>query len=242
MIPLRDDIPVRRFTVVTFLLIGVNSAIFLWEVALGTSADAIIWRFGFVPARLIENWAAPGEWLTLFTSMYLHGSWAHLISNMLYLWIFGNNVEDNMGRARFFVFYTLCGVLAALAETAAPPSAALPGIGASGAIAGVLGAYLLLYPRARVEVLLPLLFWWTTITLPAALVLGGWFLLQFFNGLMSLNLSAQLGGVAWWAHIGGFVAGLLFLPLFRQKRPPYHSRFSGAERDAFYRDQFFSAD
>jgi membrane associated rhomboid family serine protease len=173
-----------------------------------------------VPARIVAEWTNPLVLLTLFTSAYLHAGWSHLIGNMLYLWIFGNNVEDNMGPGRFFAFYTLCGVIATLAQIAAAPQSTLPGIGASGAVAGVLGAYLLLYPQARIEVLVPLFILFTTFTVPAVFVLVGWFLIQFFNGLASLNVIAQTGGVAWWAHIGGFVAGMILLPLFREKRPP----------------------
>jgi membrane associated rhomboid family serine protease len=143
-----------------------------------------------------------------------------LIGNMIYLAIFGDNVEDRMGRGRFFIFYTLCGVLSGLAQVLAMPTSRVPAIGASGAIAGVLGAYLLMFPRARVRTLVPLIFIYTTFHLPAVVVLGGWFLVQFLNGLASLNVSVQTGGVAWWAHIGGFVVGMILMPLFRQKQPP----------------------
>lgn len=221
MIPLRDNIPTRRFPIVTVLLIVVNSLIFLLESAIGNAAaEDLIYQFGFVPARITSQWTNPAVLLTLFTSMYLHGGWFHLISNMLYLWIFGNNIEDNMGRLRFFVFYTLCGVLAATAQIAVAPNSEMPGVGASGAIAGVLGAYLLLYPQARIRTLVLLPFWFVTVNLPAMIVLGGWFLTQFFNGLASLNVQMQVGGVAWWAHIGGFVAGVVLAPLFRREEPP----------------------
>jgi len=139
---------------------------------------------------------------------------------MIYLGIFGDNVEDRMGHVRFFIFYTLCGVLSGLAQVMAMPTSRIPAIGASGAIAGVLGAYLLLFPRARVRTLIPLIFIYTTIHLPAVIVLGGWFLVQFLNGLASINVNVQTGGVAWWAHIGGFVVGMILMPLFRQKQPP----------------------
>lgn len=220
MIPLRDNIPTRRFPLVTVLLMVSNSLIFLLEAAMGpAAAEELIYQFGFVPARITSQWTNPAVLLTLITAMYLHGGWAHLISNMLYLWIFGNNVEDTMGRLRFFVFYTLCGVLAAMAQIAVAPNSQMPGVGASGAIAGVLGAYLLLYPHARVRTLVPLPFWFVTVNLPAVIVLGSWFLMQFFNGLASLQVQTQVGGVAWWAHIGGFVAGLALMRPFRQEKP-----------------------
>lgn len=235
MIPISDDVRTRHFPIVTILLILVNSAIFFIEVLLGPHADQMIRTFGFTPAQIVTAWYNPLVPLTLITAMYLHGGWAHLIGNMLYLWIFGNNVEDRMGPVRFFLFYTLSGILAGLAETLAAPTSMTPGIGASGAIAGVLGAYLLLYPRARVQVLLPLPFWFMTFSVPAILVLGGWFVMQLFNGLIALDVTAQTGGVAWWAHIGGFVAGMLLLPLFRQKRlsaysyddRSYYDRYDG---------------
>ncbi|NBD35123.1 MAG: rhomboid family intramembrane serine protease [Chloroflexi bacterium] len=221
MIPLRDNIPTRRFPIITVLLIVVNSLIFLLESVIGTAAaEDLIYQFGFVPARITSQWMNPAVLLTLFTSMYLHGGWFHLISNMLYLWIFGNNIEDNMGRLRFLVFYTLCGVLAATAQIAVAPNSEMPGVGASGAIAGVLGAYLLLYPQARIRTLVLLPFWFVTVNLPAMIVLGSWFLTQFFNGLASLNVQMQVGGVAWWAHIGGFVTGLVLVLMFRREEPP----------------------
>jgi len=229
MIPLGDDIPSRRFPAVTVALIVVNTIVFLVEFLFGSAADQMVQTFGAIPAEITSNWLNPVESVTLFTAMYLHGGWAHLLGNMLYLWIFGDNVEDRMGRARFFIFYTLCGLLSGTAQVLAMPDSQVPAIGASGAIAGVLGAYLLLYPRARVRTLVPLIFVYTTIYLPAIVVLGGWFLIQFLNGIASLNVMVQTGGVAWWAHIGGFVAGMVLLPLFRQKRyaPPLYQHYDG---------------
>jgi len=225
MIPISDNIPGERPPVVTIMLIVVNTAIFFLEVMLGPFTDTLIQTFGIVPAQITTQWYNPFVLATLFTAMYLHGGWSHLIGNMLYLWIFGNNVEDRMGSIRFFIFYTLCGILAGLAEVVAAPNSNIPGIGASGAIAGILGAYLLLYPRASVRVLIPLPILYTTIAVPAIIVLGSWFIIQFFNGLASLQVTIQTGGVAWWAHIGGFVAGMLLMPIFRQKRILYtHDR------------------
>ncbi len=220
MIPLGDNIPSRRFPVVTVMLIVVNAFIFLLEVLFEPAANQMAQMFGAVPANITTQWTNPLTLATLVTAMYLHGGWAHLIGNMIYLGIFGDNVEDRMGRGRFFIFYTLCGVLSGLAQVMAMPTSHIPAIGASGAIAGVLGAYLLLFPRARVRTLVPLIFIYTTFYLPAVVVLGGWFLVQFLNGLASINMNVQTGGVAWWAHIGGFVVGMILMPLFRQKQPP----------------------
>ncbi len=220
MIPLGDNIPSRRFPAVTFGLIVVNTIIFLFEVLFEPAANQMVQMFGATPVRIMTGWTNPLTLLTLVTAMYLHGGWAHLISNMIYLWIFGNNVEDRMGHGGVFIFYTLCGILSGLAQVLAMPTSRIPAIGASGAIAGVLGAYLLLFPRARVRTLVPLLFIYTTVHLPAIIVLGGWFLVQFLNGLASINVNVQTGGVAWWAHIGGFVVGMILMPLFRRKEPP----------------------
>ena len=220
MIPLGYNIPSRRFPVVTFTLIVINSVIFLFEALFEPAANQMAQMFGATPVNIMTGWTNPLTLLTLVTAMYLHGGWAHLIGNMIYLWIFGDNVEDRMGRGRFFIFYTLCGVLSGLAQVLAMPTSRVPAIGASGAIAGVLGAYLVLFPRARVRTLVPLIFIYTTVHLPAIIVLGGWFLVQFLNGLASLNVNVQMGGVAWWAHIGGFVVGMILMPLFRRKEPP----------------------
>jgi membrane associated rhomboid family serine protease len=220
MIPLGDNIPSRRFPTVTATLIVINTLIFLVEVLFEPLAHQMIGTFGTIPVRIVTDWTNPLTLLTLVTATYLHGGWAHLIGNMIYLGVFGDNVEDRMGHVGFFIFYTLCGALAGLAQVLAMPTSRIPAIGASGAIAGVLGAYLLLFPRARIRTLVPLIFIYTTFHLPAVVVLGGWFLVQFFNGLASINVAVQTGGVAWWAHIGGFVVGMLLMPLFRQKQPP----------------------
>ncbi len=218
MIPIRDSVPGERFPLVTAGLIVVNAVVFGLEWLMGPQIEALIMTFGVVPARVVTEWQNPQVLVSLFTSMYLHAGWAHLIGNLIYLGVFGNNVEDRMGHGRFFLFYTLSGLAAWAAEIVAAPYSEIPGIGASGAIAGVLGAYLLLFPRARVEVIVPLPLLFTTFSLPALLVLGSWFLIQFFNGLMTLSVVTQTGGVAWWAHIGGFVAGMVLLPIFRRKR------------------------
>lgn len=234
MFPLRDDVPSRRFPLVTVSLIVVNVLVFLMEVLAGPAADSMMTVFGVVPARIITQWQNPLVLLSFVSSMYLHGGWAHLIGNMWYLWIFGDNVEDRMGRGRFFVFYTLCGLVAGVLQVAAAPRSTIPMIGASGAIAGVLGAYLLLYPRARVSTLVPLFYFVRIVWLPAIVVLGSWFLVQLLNGLASLGVVVQTGGVAWWAHIGGFVAGMVLLQIFRRRdiQPPSRWPTSGYDARA----------
>lgn len=221
MIPLRDNVLTRRFPLITVLLILVNTVVFLFEVVIGGDAVAeLINQFGFVPARLTSQWMNPLVLFTLITSMYLHAGWSHLIGNMLYLRVFGSSVENDMGEGRFLVFYTLCGVLAALVDTMLAPRSEIPGVGASGAIAGVLGAYLLLYPEARIKMLAPPL-WFITFKLRAFVVLLIWFLMQYLNGLASLDVRTQVGGgVAWWAHIGGFLAGMILTPLFFWGKSP----------------------
>lgn len=224
MIPLHDDNPTTIKPVVTIGLIVACSLVFLWQQSLfPADAERVIFAFGFVPAAFFggravfpEAGAVPAE-LAVITSMFLHGGWMHLIGNMLYLWIFGNNVEDAMGHVRFPIFYVLCGIAAALAQGFQDPNSAVPMIGASGAIGGVLGGYLLLYPKARVLVLIPLGFFTQLIRIPALAVLGFWFVLQFIQSALSSEVG---GGVAYWAHIGGFVAGMVLILVFRDKRIP----------------------
>lgn len=224
MLPLRDELPTRRVPVVTIALIAVNVLVFLLEIALELQGEehleAFLWTWGTVPWELTHNFG-PSPVLTLFTSMFLHGGFLHIGGNMLYLWIFGNNVEDEMGRWQFVIFYFLCGVLAGLAQVAAGPNEKIPAIGASGAIAGVLGAYLVLFPHARVATLVIFGYFARVARLPAALLLGFWFLLQLLNGFVALSSPFQSGGVAWFAHIGGFLAGLLLVRLFVRRRKRY---------------------
>ena len=224
MIPLHDDNPTVLKPVVTVGMIAACVLVFLWQLSLsGIEAGQAVYAFGMIPAVLFGEAELPPELatipseLSLISSMFLHGGWMHLIGNMLYLWIFGNNVEDAMGHVRFVVFYLLCGIAAALAQAVQDPASTVPMIGASGAIGGVLGAYLLLYPRARVLVLIPLGFFWYTLRLPAMAVLGFWFVLQFVQSAMT---AGQAGGVAYWAHIGGFVAGVVLIVPFRNKAFP----------------------
>lgn len=214
MFPIRDRLPVYRFSVVTVMLITVNVIVFaLQMLLLGAGGERAlqqaVYLFGVVPARVAADPIAPATWLTFVTSMFMHGGFMHIFGNMLYLWIFGNNVEDVMGRFWFLVFYFLCGFAASVAQVVASWGSNIPGIGASGAIAGVLAAYLLFFPTARVDTLIFLGYFARIAAVPAVLVLGLWFVLQLFNGVLSLGMDAAMGGVAWFAHIGGFVAGLI---------------------------------
>jgi membrane associated rhomboid family serine protease len=219
MIPLKDDNPTRTVPFVNYALIAACVLVFLWQVSLGERIQAAIYTYGLIPdvllgdARLPLELAVVPAWATVFTSMFLHGGWMHLVGNLLYLWIFADNVEDRLGHGRFVVFYALCGVAAAMAQALPDPGSQVPMVGASGAISGVLGAYLLMFPRAHVLVLLPLGPLSQLVRLPALLVLGLWFALQ----LLSELLAPPGAGVAFRAHIGGFVAGLLLLPAFRRR-------------------------
>jgi membrane associated rhomboid family serine protease len=209
MIPLRDTIPSRRFPLVNTGLIALNVLVFLFESMLGVEQrELFVLNWGLVPDRFWEVGGLTG-WLPLFTSMFMHGGWWHLISNMLALYIFGDNIEDRLGPFRYILFYLFSGVAASAAHLVAYSSSSLPTVGASGAIAGVLGAYLMLYPQARVLTLVPVFYFLRIVELPALIYLGFWFVSQVFNGLFALSAAAfQSGGVAWWAHIGGFVFGL----------------------------------
>ena len=216
MIPLRDTIRPRKSPVVNWLIILANAAAFFYELRIGPSAlNGFIDSWGLVPARF---WADPQvAWLTIFSSMFLHGGWFHILSNMWVLFIFGDNVEDRMGPGRYLVFYLLSGVAAGLMQAFLLPNSTQPMVGASGAIAGVLGAYLILFPRARIVSLVPIFFIFTLIQVPAIVFLLFWFASQLFSGFLSLG-GASGSGVAWWAHIGGFVFGMLGVFVFA-KRP-----------------------
>jgi rhomboid family protein len=234
MIPLRDANPVRKTPVVTIGLIVACVLAFLIELTVQLNGDAALNRFfdrwALVPAQLTSAFAGSDqnaqarELATVFSSMFLHGGWIHLGGNMLYLWIFGNNVEDRFGRLRFLAFYLLAGIAAATTQVLRDPGSETPIIGASGAIAGVLGAYLVLYPRARVLSLVFLGFFYQLLQVPAVLVLGLWFALQLFSGLMSLGASAADGGVALFAHIGGFLFGAAVGLVVRALSPSGGSR------------------
>jgi membrane associated rhomboid family serine protease len=233
MIPLKDDIPSQTFPAITLGLIGANVAAFLYQLSLELSpepdalraAQEFVFEFGVIPCRLtgacrIPDASAP-PLLTLFTSMFLHGGLFHAGGNMLYLWIFGNNVEDILGHGRFLLFYLLSGIAAAVAQVVMSPASSIPMIGASGAVSGVLGGYLLLFPHARVLVLFTFFIFIRFVYIPAVLVLGFWIVVQFLNGLITFSAAAagvETGGVAWFAHIGGFLAGILLLFVLRRRR------------------------
>ena len=212
MIPLRDVIPSRTTPYVTIGLIAVNALVYLYEMTLGdTSLEEFILYFGLVPAAF--------SWVAVLTSMFLHGGLLHVGGNMLFLWIFGDNVEDRMGHGRFVVFYLLCGAAAALAQTAMSPDSVVPMVGASGAVAGIMGAYFVLYPHSRIVTLIPLFVFFHVMEVPALVFLGLWFVLQFVSGVGSIAAATggePAGGIAFWAHVAGFVAGVSGVLVFRR--------------------------
>src|SRR3954466_2605929 len=215
MIPLRDVIPSRTTPYITVTIIAINAVAWLYEVALPhESLNQFLTIYGVVPAYF--------AWPTLVTSMFLHGSWSHVIGNMWYLWIFGDNVEDRVGHGRFIVFYLLCGFVAALGQVAVDPNSMLPTIGASGAIAGVMGAYFVLYPHSRVLTLIPLIIIFEVIELPAIMLLGFWFLMQLFSaGTVAITATTHgSGGVAFMAHVAGFLSGVIGVFAFRKREQP----------------------
>jgi len=222
MIPFKDDNPVTIFPFVTIGLISLNTLVFILQAFHPVGMEEIVFAYGAVPSYLLgfKDVQPIHPILTLFTSMFMHGGLFHLAGNMLYLWIFGNNIEDKLGHIRFIIFYLLSGVVAAFSHAITEPSSMIPMIGASGAVSGILGAYLLLFPRARVHTLIFLGFFIQVIRLPALIVLGFWFIIQFINSILSKGLEAQ-GGVAWFAHIGGFLFGLLMIKVFLMTRRRY---------------------
>jgi len=233
LFPLRDLNPTERFSFVTVGLIAANAIVFVYELMLGPELNSFVAAYGMVPFE-ITRFAdlagggvagpivhAPGPpliQLTLLTSMFIHGGFLHLIGNMLYLWIFGNNIEDLLGPIKFLVFYLVCGLVAALAHILTEPGSVVPTVGASGAVSGVLGAYLVAHPRARVVTLVFLGFFIRLIQVPAAVILVFWFVLQIFSGVASLSTGVQASGVAWFAHIGGFLAGVVLIKLLAGQR------------------------
>lgn len=218
MFPLKDTARSRSLPLVTWLIIGANVGVFLFEASLGPrQLDRFIRAYGLVPLRFVQDFG-PDQIATIFSSMFLHGGWFHVISNMWALFLFGDNVEDRMGHGRYLVFYLLCGTVAAVVQFLAAPDSPLPLVGASGALAGVLGAYLVLFPTERVITFVPMFFLPWFVEIPALFYLGFWFVSQLFNGLFALGVPAIYGGVAWWAHIGGFITGLSLVKLFEQRR------------------------
>lgn len=227
MIPYRDDNPTTSTAWVTYLLILVNAAVFL-RMVFGPGFEAELCRWGAIPARLTGSHPdpnmprlcfgpfAPARY-TVVTHMFLHGGWLHIGGNMLYLWIFGNNIEDALGHFRYLLFYFLCGFTALFFQVLSNPASTLPMVGASGAIAGVLGAYLILFPTATVSVLIPIFIFLTTVRVPAVLMLAFWFVLQVVSSILSAHFHAE-GGVAFYAHIGGFTAGVLLILWFPKRK------------------------
>ena len=223
MFPLKDNIPAKNFPYVNIGLIVINVVFFIYQMSYGLEFDRLIFALGFIPARFLEqqgeNFLNPMGFLPVFSSMFMHANLLHLISNMWMLWIFGDNVEDCMGHGRYILFFLLCGIASVLAQTISNPQSTIPMVGASGAISGVLGAYIISYPNARILTLVPIFILFYIIELPAYFFLGLWFVIQFIQGtLYTLNAeNLPGGGVAWWAHVGGFAAGVVFLQIFRCK-------------------------
>ncbi len=191
---------------------------FFHQISLGENPLPFIERYAVIPARFLEGgYRSFDGLLTPVTAMFLHGGWMHILGNMLYLYVFGDNVEDTLGHAGYLLFYLACGAVSFAAQIVSLPSSTVPTLGASGAIAGVLGAYFLLFPRARIVTLLPIFIFFTVVEIPAVVFLGLWFLIQFLGGAATLGRSMSAGGVAWWAHVGGFLAGMLFLKAFAKR-------------------------
>ncbi len=230
MIPLRDINPRHSFPFITVGLIVINVLVFLFQLSLGPRAgEQLVFLFGMIPARLqvaLGGGDVPitAAALPLLTSIFLHGGFLHVLGNMWFLWVFGDNVEDRMGHFRFLTFYLLTGIGAGLIHTLFNWDSTIPAVGASGAISGVMGAYIALFPHSRVVTLVPLLIFFFVARIPAIVMIGYWFLLQFLSGVASIGVSAttarDVGGVAWWAHIGGFLLGLLLVRMFRRPRRP----------------------
>jgi membrane associated rhomboid family serine protease len=220
MIPIRDQIPTRNVPVINYLLIAANVIVFIFQWLAGPYEETLIYQFALIPANFVSN-IDFGNLTDIFTSMFMHAGLAHIGGNMLYLWIFGDNVEDGMGSGRYLLFYLVGGGVASLTHIIINPGSQIPTVGASGAIAAVLGAYLVLYPQSKVLTIIPLGFFLRMTLVPASIVLGLWFVLQFFSGVFSLG-GPDVGGVAFWAHIGGFVSGMVMAKLFaKQRRPEY---------------------
>jgi membrane associated rhomboid family serine protease len=222
MIPLKDNIPSRTFPFVNISLIILNIVVFFYEVSLGPYLEHFIFYFGVIPHKFIfllsrDTFSPVATFMPLFTSLFLHGGWLHLLGNMLYLWIFGDNVEDVLGHARYLIFYLLCGIGAGMTHIITQPVSQVPTIGASGAIAGIMGAYFILFPRARVVTLVPIFFFIQFIEIPAFFFLAFWFIMQLFSGTFA-GSSSFSGGIAFWAHIGGFGCGMLLLLFFKRQR------------------------
>ncbi|MCX7983311.1 MAG: rhomboid family intramembrane serine protease [Bacteroidetes bacterium] len=231
MLPIKDINPRRTFPIVNLSIIILNCIVFYYEIILGPKLEQFFYIYGLVPLNVTTSLARGTfilhDIIPFFTSMFLHGGWMHIIGNMLYLWIFGDNVEDKLGHFVYLIFYLLCGIGAAIFHILVDPFSELPTIGASGAIAGVLGAYMLIFPRARVLTLIPIFIFIQIAEVPAFFLLFMWFILQFFNGVLSLGFNTSgFGGVAWWAHIGGFIVGMLLAMFLKLRgKTKYYSHY-----------------
>lgn len=225
IIPIHDENPTQTIAWVTISLIIANVLVFVYELSLGNALDIFIKEYTMIP-YLVVQFPSVGTYSTIFTSIFLHGSWIHIIGNMLYLWIFGNNIEDILGHGRFFIFYLLCGLGGTVGHILSNPNSHIPSLGASGAIAGVLAAYLILYPLASIDVAVPIFIFIKIIRLPAIIVIGFWFILQLVNSytIITSPTIQSSGGVAWFAHIGGFITGFLLILIFPKKRKPKKRR------------------
>jgi membrane associated rhomboid family serine protease len=232
MIPLKDTIPRIGFSFITWTLILLNAIIFVFEISIPKdSLQQLFYFFGLVPARYTyPKWAfihglSPDNYLPFLTNMFLHGGWLHIIGNMWFLHLFGSTVEDRMGHLRFLSFYLLSGITANLIFFMFDPHSAIPEFGASGAIAGIMGAYIVMFPKAQILTLIPILFIPFFLNLPAFFYLGFWFLIQVFSGTLSFASHSAGGGVAWWAHVGGFVTGIVLLPFFKNRKLSFRKPF-----------------
>ena len=231
MIPLKDTIPRRGFSLITWTIILLNGIIFIYEISIPKDLlQQLFYLFGLVPAKYsYPKWAfihgLPFDhYLSFLTNMFLHAGWLHIVGNMWFLHLFGSTVEDRMGHIRFLIFYLLTGLAANIIFFMLDIHSTIPEFGASGAIAGVMGVYIVMFPKARILTLIPIFFFPFLFTLPAFLYLGFWFLIQLFSGTLSFA-SRETGGVAWWAHVGGFVTGMVLLPFFRKKELSYRKLF-----------------
>ena len=231
LLPIRDENPTRRFPYLTIALLLINVAVFVVMLGLPNEAavNTFFAQYAMYPHAVVTGIPVTANsiepvYLTIFTSMFLHGGFLHIIFNMLFLWIFGNNIEDALGRVKFLVFYFATGTAGAIAHILTDPNSVIPTVGASGAISGVLGAYLILYPNARVLTVIPIFFFIQIIRLPAIVLIGFWFLLQLLSGIFELGLGTDGGGVAYFAHIGGFVAGIILVLLMTKRRHRYSYR------------------
>ncbi len=227
MLPLWDEIPTRKIPFITIIIIIINCLVYYYQIFMVVDPNYFIYSYGLIPYEITKGIAIspsgpPSVYTTILSSMFMHGSFFHLFGNMLYLWIFGNNVEDYLGKLRFILFYLLSGFFAALGQILISPNSMIPMIGASGAVAGVLGAYFILFPRARITTLIFFGFFIRLVKLPAIFVLGLWIIFQLFYGLSELSATGGGGGVAWFAHIGGFIGGIILINIFKPRKRNYY--------------------